>query len=143
MHVGDERVSQIGAGVVIMLGVGKDDRPEDGERLAAKIGALRIFEDERDRMNRSLADAKGAALVIPQFTLYADIRQGRRPDLTAAAPPDRGQRLYDAFCGLLRAQGLSVATGRFGAHMRIDIEADGPVTIVATTDEWSEAKLGG
>lgn len=143
MHVGDERVSQISAGVVIMLGVGKDDRPEDGERLAAKVGALRIFEDERDRMNRSLADAKGAALVIPQFTLYADIRQGRRPDLTAAAPPDQGQRLYDAFCGLLRAQGLSVASGRFGAHMRIDIEADGPVTIVATTDEWSEAKLGG
>ncbi len=94
-------------------------------------------------MARSVADAGGAVLVVPQFTLYGDIRDGRRPDFTGAAPPDMGQRLYDAFCGALRGAGLEVQRGRFGAHMVVRIEGDGPVTIVATTDGWAEAQLPG
>jgi D-aminoacyl-tRNA deacylase len=127
--------------MVVMLGVGRADRPEDGEKLGAKVAALRIFEDERGRMGRSLSDFNGEALVVPQFTLHADIRQGRRPDFTAAADPGTGERLFTAFCGVLRGLGLRVAAGTFGASMRVLIEADGPVTIVATTDGWSEAEL--
>ena len=124
-----------------MLGVGASDRAEDGERLARKLVELRVFEDERGRLHNSVADAGGAILAVPQFTLYGDIRRGRRPDFTHAAPPDRGRALFDAFCGALRASGARVETGRFGAHMRIDLEADGPVTIVATSDGWAEGGL--
>jgi D-tyrosyl-tRNA(Tyr) deacylase len=126
----------------VLLGVGADDRAEDGERLAAKIAALRIFEDERGKMARSVGDVGGAILVVPQFTLYGDIRDGRRPDFTGAAPPAVGQRFYDAFCGALRGAGLQVHTGTFGAHMTVKLEGDGPVTIVATTDGWAEGELG-
>lgn len=135
---GDERISDIGPGLLVLLGVGASDRPEDGERLARKITDLRVFEDERGRLHRSIADIRGSVLAIPQFTLYGDIRRGRRPDFTHAAPPERGRALFEAFCGALRATGVSVETGRFGAHMRIAMEADGPVTIVATTDGWAE-----
>ncbi len=128
---------------MVLLGVGSGDRAEDGERLAAKVAGLRIFEDERGKMARSVADEGGGVLVVPQFTLYGDLRDGRRPDFTGAAPPDVGQRLYDAFCGALRGKGLDVRTGRFGAHMVVRIEGDGPVTIVATTDGWAEAELPG
>src|SRR5207247_9380636 len=93
--------------------VGANDRPEDGERLAAKIDGLRIFEDA-GKMQRSLADVGGMVLVVPQFTLYGDARHGRRPDFTAAAPPDLGKRLFDAFCGALRGNGIEVRQGRFG-----------------------------
>src|SRR2546428_13176913 len=93
------------------------------------------------RWLRAVADIGGAILVIPQFTLYGDIRRGRRPDFTAAAPPDVGRRLYDAFCGVLRGNGLTVSTGVFGAVMRVQIDADGPVTIVASTDRWTEGEL--
>ena len=79
--------------------------------------------------------------MVPQFTLYGDVRRGRRPDFTAAAPPELGRRLYEAFCGVLRGSGLTVAQGVFGAAMRVRIEADGPVTIVASTDRWSEGEL--
>lgn len=142
MHAGEERASEIGAGFVVLLGVGSNDRPEDGERLAAKVAALRVFDDERGRLNRTVGEAGGAVLVVPQFTLYGDIRHGRRPDFTVAAAPEIGQRLFDAFCGALRGLGLTVAAGRFGARMRVSIEADGPVTIVATTDGWAEGDLG-
>ena len=84
----------------------------------------------------------GAILVVPQFTLYGDARHGRRPDFTAAAPPELGRRLYDAFCGVLRGKGLAVEQGRFGATMRVELEADGPVTLVLSTDGWPEADLG-
>jgi len=134
-------VGAIEVGLVVLLGVGANDRPEDGERLAAKVATLRIFEDERGKMARSVADVGGAVLVVPQFTLYGDIRDGRRPDFTRAAPGEVGHRLYDAFCGRLRGGGLSVATGAFGAHMVVRLEGDGPVTIVATTDGWAEADL--
>lgn len=142
MHAGEERAAEIGAGFVVLLGVGANDRPEDGERLAAKVAALRVFDDERGRLNRTVGEAGGAVLVVPQFTLYGDIRHGRRPDFTVAAAPEIGQRLFDAFCGVLRGLGLTVAAGRFGARMRVSIEADGPVTIVATTDGWAEGDLG-
>ena len=92
-------------------------------------------------MARSVGDIGGAVLVVPQFTLYGDIRDGRRPDFTRAAPPDTGARLYDAFCGALRGAGLRVETGRFGAHMTVRMENDGPVTIVSSTDGWAEGEV--
>lgn len=141
MYVDDERVAGIATGVVVLLGVGTNDRPEDGERLAAKIGALRIFDDQ-GRMQRGLADVGGAVLAVPQFTLYGDARHGRRPDFTAAAPPNQGKRLFDAFCGVLRGGGLEVHQGRFGATMRVQIEADGPVTLALSTDGWPESDIG-
>lgn len=137
-----ERVGSIGPGLVVLLGVGAEDAPEDGERLAAKVTGLRVFDDERGKMSRSVADVGGEVLVVPQFTLYGDVRHGRRPDFTRAAPPDKGQRLYDAFCGALRGAGLRVSTGKFGATMRITLDGDGPVTIVATTDGWVEGEIG-
>jgi D-tyrosyl-tRNA(Tyr) deacylase len=142
VHVAEENVASIGPGLAVLLGVAADDRPEDGERVAAKILALRIFDDGRGRLDRTLKDTGGSLLVIPQFTLYGDVRHGRRPDFTAAAPPDVGRRLFEAFCGLLRAADAVVAQGRFGADMRIVLEADGPVTLVLTTDGWVEADLG-
>ena len=142
VHVGDEAVARIGLGLVLLLGVAADDRPEDGERLAAKIASLRIFDDDRGKLDRTVKDAGGAVLVIPQFTLYGDIRHGRRPDFTAAASPELGKRLFDAFCGVLRGNDLTVAAGRFGATMRVDLVADGPVTIAISTDGWAQADLG-
>ena len=142
MDVADDRVGAIGPGLAVLLGVGPADRATDGERLAAKIATLRIFDDAQGRVHHTVSETGGGVLVVPQFTLYGDIRQGRRPDFTRAAPPDQGERLYDAFCGALRGAGLTVATGRFGAAMRVSIEADGPVTIVASTDGWDEGNLG-
>ena len=133
-------MAEINAGVVVLLGVGANDRPEDGERLAAKIAALRIFE-EGGKMQRSLADVGGMALAVPQFTLYGDARHGRRPEFTSAAPPDVGKRLFDAFCGSLRGTGIQVRAGRFGAAMLVALEADGPVTIALSTDGWRESEL--
>lgn len=142
VHVGDEPVASIGPGLVILLGVAADDRPEDGEQLAAKILALRIFDDERGKLGRAVLDAGGQVLVVPQFTLYGDIRQGRRPDFAHAAPPDLGRRLFEGFCGVLRGANAQIAQGRFGANMRVEIEADGPVTIVVSTDAWVEGDIG-
>lgn len=139
--MGDERISEIGQGLVVLLGVGADDRPEDGERLARKLVELRVFDDERGRLHRTVTDVGGSILAVPQFTLYGDLRRGRRPDFTHAAPPERGRALFDAFCGSLRGTGVRTESGRFGAHMRIALEADGPVTIVATSDGWAEGEL--
>lgn len=142
VHVADERVAAIAQGLVVLLGVGADDRPEDGERLGAKILALRIFDDGRGRLDRTVLEVGGAVLVVPQFTLYGDVRHGRRPDFAHAAPPELGRRLFEAFCGVLRGANAAVTQGRFGANMRIEIEADGPVTIVTGTDGWAEGDLG-
>jgi len=139
--IGDERIASIELGLVVLAGVAATDRPEDGERLAAKIAALRIFDDGRGKMNRSVKEAGGAILAVPQFTLFGDVRHGRRPDFASAAPPEMGRRLFDAFCGALRGQDVRVEAGTFGALMRVTIEADGPVTIVVTTDGWAEAEL--
>jgi D-tyrosyl-tRNA(Tyr) deacylase len=141
VDVGADSVGGIGVGLVVLLGIGANDRSTDGERLAAKVATLRIFEDDRGKMARSVADVAGAVLVVPQFTLYGDIRDGRRPDFTGAAPAEMGQRLYDAFCGALRGAGVTVEKGAFGAHMTVHLEGDGPVTIVATTDGWDEGAL--
>jgi D-tyrosyl-tRNA(Tyr) deacylase len=133
-------VAEIKTGIVALVGVGASDRPEDGERLAAKIAGLRIFE-EGGRMQRALADVGGAVLAVPQFTLYGDLHHGRRPDFTAAAPPELGKRLFDAFCGALRGAGVDVRQGRFGASMIVSLEADGPVTLALSTDGWRESEV--
>jgi D-tyrosyl-tRNA(Tyr) deacylase len=141
VSVGDEGVADIKSGLVVLIGVGANDRPEDGERLAAKIAALRIFE-EAGKMQLALADVGGAVLAVPQFTLYGDARHGRRPDFTAAAPAELGKRLFDAFCGALRGAGVEVRQGRFGAAMLVTLEADGPVTLALSTDGWRESEIG-
>jgi len=141
VEVDGTRAASIGHGMVVLLGVGAKDLATDGERLAAKVASLRIFDDGSGKLQHTVADANGGVLVVPQFTLYGDIRRGRRPDFMAAAPPELGQRLFDAFCGVLRGTGLTISTGVFGASMRVQIDADGPVTIVASTDRWSEGEL--
>ena len=141
VDVGDERVADIKSGIVVLLGVGANDRPEDGERLARKIAGLRIFE-EAGKMQRALGDVGGMVLAVPHFTLYGDARHGRRPDFTAAAPPELGKRLFDGFCGALRGAGVEVRQGRFGAAMVVTLEADGPVTLALSTDGWRESEIG-
>jgi D-tyrosyl-tRNA(Tyr) deacylase len=141
VEVDGAQVGSIARGLAVLLGVGANDSATDGERLAAKITALRVFDDGSGKLHYSVADAAGSVLVVPQFTLYGDVHRGRRPDFSAAAPPEVGRRLYEAFCGVLRANGLEVATGVFGAAMRVLIDADGPVTIVVSTDRWSEGEL--
>lgn len=135
------RVASIDRGLVALIGVGAQDGSRDAERLAAKVASLRIFDDERGKLSRSVLDVGGSVLAVPQFTLYGDVRAGRRPDFTAAAAPEVARRLFDAFCGALRGAGTRVEAASFGAYMRVDLEGDGPVTIVATTDGWPEAEL--
>lgn len=142
VSVGDEEIGRIGRGLVAFLGVGAEDRATQAQALATKVAELRIFDDAAGKMNLSVRDAGGAVLVVPQFTLYADARRGRRPDFTRAAKPADGERLYDAFVGFLRGREVQVATGRFGAHMRVEVENDGPVTVVLSTDGWAEGDLG-
>ena len=120
----------IGAGLCVLLGVAADDAEEEAARLAGKIARLRVFPDEAGRFDRSLLDVGGAALVVSQFTLLADTAKGNRPSFTAAAPPERAERLYERFCEELRALGVPVETGVFGARMEVELVNDGPVTIV-------------
>ncbi len=142
VEVADKNVAAIAHGLVVLVGVGHDDRPEDGERLAAKLLALRIFDDAQGKLGRTVLDAGGSVLVVPQFTLYGDIRHGRRPDFAHSAPAEVGRRLFDGFCGALRGGGATVSQGIFGADMRVAMVGDGPVTIVLSTDGWAEADLG-
>jgi D-tyrosyl-tRNA(Tyr) deacylase len=122
-------ISQIGPGLVILLGIGPQDTDEQAAALARKIAMLRIFGDEEGRINRSVLDIQGEALVVSQFTLYADTRKGNRPSFINAALPDLAEPLVERFTGLLREQGVPTKTGQFGAHMVVNIENDGPVTI--------------
>ncbi len=122
-------LAEIGQGVVILLGIAPRDREEEARYLADKIAALRIFEDEAGKMNLSLLDIGGAAIVVSQFTLYADTRKGRRPSFTDAAPPEIARPLVERFAELLREQGVPTQCGEFGAHMLVEIANDGPVTI--------------
>jgi D-tyrosyl-tRNA(Tyr) deacylase len=126
---------RIGAGLCILVGVG--DRDEEGiaERLAAKTARLRIFPDDDGRFDRSLLDVGGEALVVSQFTLIADTRKGNRPSFTAAAEPERAERLYEHFAATLRTLGVHVETGVFGARMEVELVNDGPVTIVLEAGE--------
>jgi len=130
VEIGDETVASIGCGLVILLGVGRDDLETDANYLADKIAGLRIFEDGEGKMNLSLADTGGAVLVVSQFTLYGDCRKGRRPGFTAAAGPKKGDSLYGKFVERMRSRGVAVQTGRFGAKMLVTIENDGPVTLI-------------
>lgn len=135
-ETGEASKNAIGAGLLILLGVGPDDTVQAGDRLARKIANLRIFEDERGRFDRTLLDVGGEALVISQFTLFADARRGRRPSFIGAAPPALAEPLCDAFAGSLREAGLTVRSGRFGAHMEVALVNDGPVTLVLSTEAW-------
>jgi len=126
---------EIRAGLLILLGVGRVDNPESAAYLAEKISNLRIFADDAGKMNRSLLDTGGAALVVSQFTLYADTRGGRRPSYIQAAPPEEAVRLYEEFVRLLRAAGVTVATGVFQAHMQVELVNDGPVTILLDSEK--------
>lgn len=123
-------VGQIGKGLMILLGIGNDDQPEVIQAMAQKVCQLRIFSDSEGKMNLSLLEVQGEALVVSQFTLYADCRKGRRPSFVGAAPPDRARELYELFCSAIRSQGIAVATGIFQADMQVSLVNDGPVTIV-------------
>ena len=125
----DEVVGRISFGLVVLLGVGHDDDEATADRLARKLAELRIFDDEAGQTNRSLLDVGGEALVVSQFTLYADTRRGRRPGFTDAAPPEQAQRLYERFAAALRELDVVVATGKFGAAMEVELVNDGPFTI--------------
>ena len=126
-------VGRINGGLVVLLGVGHDDGETQINWLAEKIVGLRIFEDDAGKMNRSLAEAGGAMLVVSQFTLYGDARKGRRPSFTDAAPPELAERLYEAFVAKVRAAGVEVATGKFREHMLVSLVNDGPVTLWVDT----------
>ena len=130
VHVDESVVGEIGPGLLVLLGVGQGDDDADAEYLAEKCAGLRIFEDDQGKMNRSVLDAGGAALVVSQFTLFGDARKGKRPSFTDAAPPDLANRLYERFVAGLRQAGLHVATGRFQAMMQVSLVNDGPVTIL-------------
>jgi D-aminoacyl-tRNA deacylase len=128
--VADEVCGSIGPGMLVLLGVAPADSDADARWLAEKIAGLRIFEDDQEKMNLSLADVGGAMLVVSQFTLLGDCRRGRRPDFTAAAPPEQAERLYQVFIAAVAGQGISVATGRFREHMQVELVNDGPVTLI-------------
>jgi D-tyrosyl-tRNA(Tyr) deacylase len=128
--VESEVVGSIGAGVLVLVGVADGDGAADIEYTASKIHDLRIFGDEQGRMNRSIADIGGAVLVVSQFTLLADVRRGRRPGFDAAARPDAARQTYEALVRRLVDVGLRVETGRFQAHMQVELVNDGPVTIL-------------
>jgi len=127
--VDEQTISAIGKGLLILLGVGHGDGEEQAKFLAEKIAYLRVFEDEHGKTNLSILDVKGEAIVVSQFTLYADTHKGRRPSFINAALPDAAEPLVNRFIELLRGQGVPTQAGRFGAHMAVEIHNDGPVTI--------------
>ena len=135
VSVGGQLVGEIDTGLVVLVGVNHEDRSDEAEHLARKIARLRIFEDDEEKMNLSALDIGAGILVIPQFTLYADCRRGRRPSFTQAAPPDVAEPLIEHFVRALRQAGVArVETGAFGTHMLVRIHNDGPVTVVLDTD---------
>jgi D-tyrosyl-tRNA(Tyr) deacylase len=143
VRVDGQTVGEIGPGLCVLLGVGPSDDDATAAHLAGRIATLRIFPDEAGRMNLDLAAQGGAVLVVSQFTLYADTARGHRPSFIGAAPPEQAERLCDAFCAELRRRGHSVATGRFGAHMDVELENVGPVTLVLSSGEGAWAADAG
>ncbi|WP_094034364.1 D-aminoacyl-tRNA deacylase [Antarctobacter heliothermus] len=134
VEVAGATVGEIGPGLLVLICAMQGDTKAEADRLAAKIAKLRIFKDDEGRMNRSVLDIHGAALVVSQFTLAADTSRGNRPGFSTAAPPDDGEHLYEYFASALQQQGIPVATGRFGADMAVSLTNDGPVTI------WMDTK---
>ena len=132
-----DRVSEIRDGLLILLGIGPDDNEDNARAMTKKIAALRIFQDEADKMNLSVRDIGGSAIVVSQFTLYADCRRGNRPSFTGAAAPDKADELYEYYVKLLREEyGIAdVQTGEFGADMKVELLNDGPVTIILDSVE--------
>jgi len=127
----DEAITgEIGLGLMVLLGVGHEDSEADAAYLAEKVAGLRVFEDRDGKMNRSVEDVAGAVLAVSQFTLYGDVRRGKRPSFDAAAPPEQAQRLYEFFVQRIQALGLRCETGRFRAMMQVELVNEGPVTIL-------------
>jgi D-tyrosyl-tRNA(Tyr) deacylase len=130
VKVGDEITGEIGKGLLVLLGVGQEDGEGDADYLAEKVAGLRIFEDEAGKMNLSVGEIGGAVLAVSQFTLFGDVRRGKRPSFDAAARPERARELYDAFVERIRALGLRCDTGRFQEMMEVELVNSGPVTIL-------------
>ncbi len=135
VRVDGDVIGEIGPGLVVLVGVGPGDTDAAADSLAQRIAELRVFRDEAGRTNRSLIDIGGAALVVSQFTLFADTRRGRRPGFTGAAPPEQAERLYLRLAASLEGLGIPTATGRFGAEMAVELVNDGPFTIWLDTDD--------
>ena len=135
VEVEGETVGEISRGVLVLLGVAREDEGEDAAWMAEKIVGLRIFEDDAGKMNRSLLEVEGALLAVSQFTLLGDSRKGRRPSFIAAAPPERAEELYRSFVSKTRSLGARTETGRFQMHMRVHLVNDGPVTILLDSRE--------
>ena len=133
--IGGSVTGEIANGMVVLLGVGRDDTSAVATGLAEKISNLRIFEDDQQKMNRSLVDIKGSALIVSQFTLYGDARGQRRPSFVAAAPSEQAKNLYEEFAEALRSLGVTVATGVFQAMMSVELVNEGPVTILLDSDK--------
>jgi D-aminoacyl-tRNA deacylase len=134
VRVGGQGEGEIGPGLLVLLGIAVGDGEEDAARLAGKVARLRVFENDEGRLDRSLLDTGGAALVVSQFTLIADTTKGNRPSFAGAAEPGRAERLYERFCAALRDLGVEVQTGVFGARMEVELVNEGPVTIVLGTE---------
>ena len=130
VNVGDEVAGEIGQGLLLLLGVGEDDTEADADYLAAKVAGLRIFEDDAGKMNLCVTDVAGAILAVSQFTLFGDVRRGKRPSFDAAARPERARELYQYFVERIRQNGLRCETGRFQAMMQVELVNEGPVTIL-------------
>ena len=130
VSVNEEITGQIGPGLLVLLGVGRDDTEADATYLARKIAGLRIFEDDGGKMNRGILEIGGSVLAVSQFTLYADVRRGNRPSFDTAAPPEKARQLYEFFVGQIRAAGLVCETGRFQEMMKVELINRGPVTIL-------------
>ena len=135
--VEDAVVGRIGRGLLVLVGVGKDDTEADAQYVADKTATLRIFADTHGKMNLDVGDAEGSVLVVSQFTLLGDTQRGRRPGFDRAAPPDEARRLYETVVTLLKARGLAVETGRFGMSMAVELVNDGPVTILVDSRQRS------
>lgn len=133
VSVDGEVIGRVGEGLLALVGAGRGDGGADAEALAAKVVGLRIFPDGEGRFNLSLRDVGGAMLVVSQFTLFADVRRGRRPGFTQAARPEQAERLVDRFARAVEAQGIEVAEGRFGAMMQVDLRNNGPFTLMVET----------
>jgi D-tyrosyl-tRNA(Tyr) deacylase len=128
VSVGAEKVAEIGVGILALVGIEREDGPEQVAKLAERLVAYRLFADAAGKMNRNIREVGGGVLLVPQFTLAADTRSGLRPSFTRAAPPERGAELFATFVKAVAATGVPVACGRFGAHMRVSLINDGPVT---------------